>query len=132
MKVAAPAGTSRAPSAPQEGARRRFERTFLDVLGEARPKAVPAGPPPSTRAPSPSPAAGPLARTVEGLVQRVSANEARVDALLDAAARGKTFTPAELIAMQAVVFRYSQAVELLSRGADRLVGAVKQTLGTQV
>lgn len=132
MKVAAPEGASRAPSAARQPARRPFERTFLDMLGEARPKAVPAGPPPTPRAPSPSAAAGPLARAVEGLAQRVGAGEARVDALLDAAARGKTFTPAELIAMQATVFRYSQGVEVLSRGADRLVGAVKQTLGTQV
>jgi hypothetical protein len=136
MKVAAPEGTSRASSSAQQPARRAFERhaerTFLDVLGEARPKAVPAGPPPTPRAPSPSAAAGPLARAVQGLAERVGAGEARVDALLDAAARGKTFTAAELIAMQATVFRYSQAVEVLSRGADRLVGALKQTLGTQV
>jgi len=65
-------------------------------------------------------------------VQRVNTGEARVDALLDAAARGKTFTPGELIALQATVFRYSQTVEVLSRATDKLVGAVKQTLGTQV
>jgi hypothetical protein len=58
--------------------------------------------------------------------------ERRVDALLAAAARGKTFSPSELIALQATVFRYSQAVEVVSRATDKLVGAVKQTLGTQV
>jgi hypothetical protein len=132
MKVAAPGGRSRSSSAPLAPERRPFERTFLDVLGEARPKTMPAGPPPTPRAPSPSAAAGPLARFVESSVARLGAGEARVDALLEAAARGKTFTAAELIAMQATVFRYSQAVEVLSRGADRLVGAMKQTLGTQV
>ena len=30
------------------------------------------------------------------------------------------------------VFRYSQAVEVVSRATDKLVGAVKQTMGTQV
>jgi hypothetical protein len=58
--------------------------------------------------------------------------EKKVDALLEAAARGKTFTPGELLSMQATVARYSQTVEVVSRVADRLVGAVKQTLGTQV
>jgi len=40
--------------------------------------------------------------------------------------------PAELLALQATVFRYSQAVEVVSRATDKLIGAVKQTLGTQV
>jgi hypothetical protein len=131
MKVADLAGTPRAPVASRPNAARTPERSFLALLeglGPARPKNVPAGPPPTPRAPSPSAAAGSLARFVE----RIGSSEARVDALLEAAARGKTFTAAELIAMQATVFRYSQAVEVLSRGADRLVGAVKQTLGTQV
>jgi hypothetical protein len=69
-----------------------------------------------------------LGRALTGAAQ----GEARLDAILEAAARGKTFTPAELLAMQATVFRYSQTVEVVSRATDRLVGAVKQTLGTQV
>lgn len=58
--------------------------------------------------------------------------EQRVDALIAAAGRGRTFSAAELIALQATVFRYSQTIEVISRAADRLVGSVKQTLGTQV
>jgi hypothetical protein len=53
------------------------------------------------------------------------ASERRLDLILDAAARGKTFTPAELLGMQATVFRYSRSVEVLSRATDRLVGTVK-------
>jgi len=41
-------------------------------------------------------------------------------------------TAAELLAMQTTAFRYSQTVEVLSRATDRLVGAIKQTLGTPV
>jgi hypothetical protein len=77
-------------------------------------------------------APSPLARGVGRALAGAAAGEARLDAILEAAARGKTFTPAELLAMQATVFRYSQTVEVLSRATDRLVGAVKQTLGTQV
>ena len=55
-----------------------------------------------------------------------------MDTLLAAAATGKTFSPAELLAMQATVFRYSQAVEVVSRATDKLIGAVKQTMSTQV
>ena len=63
---------------------------------------------------------------------RTVGGERQVDTLLAAAARGKTFSPAELLALQATVFRYSQAVEIVSRATDKLVGAVKQTMGTQV
>jgi hypothetical protein len=66
------------------------------------------------------------------MLERLDGAESRVDALLNAAAKGKTFSPAELIALQADVFRYSQTVEVVSRVADRLVAAIKQTLGTNV
>jgi hypothetical protein len=66
------------------------------------------------------------------MLERVVKAETKIDAVLEAAARGKTFSPTELLALQAAVFRYSQTVEVVSRVADRLVGAIKQTMGTQV
>jgi hypothetical protein len=55
-----------------------------------------------------------------------------VDSLIAAAARGRTFTPAQLLALQAAVSRGAQAIEVVSRAADRLVGTMKQALGTQL
>jgi hypothetical protein len=69
---------------------------------------------------------------VRAALARAVGAEREVDALLEAAARGRSFTPAQLLAMQATVARYAQTVEVVSRVADRLVGALKQTLGTQV
>lgn len=66
------------------------------------------------------------------LVQSAAGAERATDAALAAAARGKTFSPAELLALQTTVFRYSQTVEIVSRATDRLVGAVKQALSTNV
>lgn len=108
------------------------------MLREGR-AASPAPPPPVAPAAKPA-AAKPEVAKPEGTfgpgVARVLTNalggERRLDALLEAAARGRTFTASELLAMQTTVFRYSQTVELLSRATDRLVGAVKQTLGTPV
>jgi hypothetical protein len=96
------------------------------VLDEVSSVAKAPSPPaaPTTPAPTPSPLRAMLERTVGA--------DQQVDALLEAAARGRTFTPAQLLAMQATVARYSQTVEVVSRVADRLVGAVKQTMGTQV
>jgi hypothetical protein len=112
-------------------------RTFTAVLGD---RAVTASAPPAqagTRSTSgarrtPPATASATSGPVRSLVQGTLDGERRVDTLLAAAARGKTFSPSELLALQATVFRYSQAVEVVSRASDKLVGAVKQTLGTQV
>jgi hypothetical protein len=127
---------------------RTSPRAFVEVLGEGAVRASPAlSPPAASPAPRPAPASAPasgleagpasaptspLGRGLSRALANASAGEARLDAILDAAARGKTFKPAELLALQVTVFRYSQTVEVLSRATDRLVGAVKQTLGTQV
>jgi hypothetical protein len=126
------AAPSPPPSPPAHA--RGAPRTFLEVLGEGspRPGRPPAGPPTATAAPTSPSAPSPLARGLTRALAGAAAGEARLDAILDAAARGKTFTATEMLAMQATVFRYSQTVEVLSRATDRLVGAVKQTLGTQV
>jgi hypothetical protein len=69
---------------------------------------------------------------VRVLIERTLRSEKKIDALIASAASGKTFSAGELLALQSTVFRYSQTVEVISRAADRLVGAIKQTLGTQV
>lgn len=112
-------------------------KAFTTVLDEGSPvtplrptaAAAPAkGPSPAAALPKTAPTTSPL----RAMLARTVGAEKQVDALLEAAARGKTFTPAQLLAMQATVARYSQTVEVVSRVADRLVGAVKQTMGTQV
>jgi hypothetical protein len=59
-------------------------------------------------------------------------SETRIDGLIKQAQGGKAFNASELMALQVEVFRYSQTVEVISRTTDKLVGAIKQTLGTQV
>src|SRR5204862_6425537 len=137
----APSGppTPPQPSGPPHGAGRA--RSFTAVLGDrVVPVATPPPPqvPPPARSASaprrklPGPGASAGAAPVRALLERTLGSERQVDSLLAAAARGKTFSPSELLALQATVFRYSQAVEVVSRATDKLVGAVKQTRGTQV
>ena len=45
---------------------------------------------------------------------------------------GAPATPTQLLALQADVLRHAQQLELASRLVDKLAGAVKQTLQTQV
>jgi hypothetical protein len=125
-----------APFSASGPERARPRQTFLQVLERRDERA----PQPSDATTSRSaPLAGP-ARSADAtagaglraLVTRTLRAEDRIDRLIAAAATGKTFSAGQLLALQATAFRYSQTVEVLSRAADRLVGSIKQTLGTQV
>jgi len=134
--VSPPGVSAPAPSAPAGTRAPSASKPFSSVLVEGA-AAGPQAPPTSTAGkpaavPAHPVAPGPPAGPVRAMFQRALGAERQVDALLEAAARGKTFTPAQLLAMQATVARYAQTVEVVSRVADRLVGAVKQTMGTQV
>lgn len=94
----------------------RGPRSFSLILGE-RPV------PPAPSLPG---------RAALGLLTQAADSERAIDGFVRAAASGRTFTPGQLLAAQATVARYAQTVEVVSRATDRLVGAVKQTLGTQV
>jgi hypothetical protein len=133
MRIA-PSSPASKPSAPRAGGRAAPPaRSFIAVLDERvgiAPEAATPGAAKPAVTPPPPPAAPPS--PMRAMLERAVGNEKQIDALLDAAARGKTFKPGELLALQATVARYSQTVEVVSRVADRLVGAVKQTMGTQV
>ncbi len=134
---AAPA-VSAPPPPPNKPTAAGHKRSFTEVLGEqpgAGPVAAARSRPPTLKMEAPKSTAAPKAEAgagVRALLERAVSAENRVDALVRAAASGKTFSPAELLALQASVFRYSQTVEVVSRVADRLVGAIKQTIGTSV
>ena len=130
------AGARDGPKRPGSAARGvAFLRVLEEGMARAHPPSLrPARPPPAARPPPPvraAMAAGP--RTGVGtLVERTMGVERHIDAMVAAAARGRTFSASELLGLQATVFRYSQTIDVLSHTAERLLGALKQTLGTQL
>jgi hypothetical protein len=113
--------------------RRPGSSPFSVVMGEGaaspgrpKPRPTPVDPPAVSMTVSPS------SHPVLGLLARAADSERAIDGVFQAAARGRTFTPGQLLAVQAAVARYAQTVEVVSRGADRVMGAIKQTIGTQV
>jgi hypothetical protein len=66
------------------------------------------------------------------VLDRISAAQKRIDHILDLAQGGKNFTPAELIAMQAHVYRASQELDLAGKVVEKATGGVKQVLQTQL
>ena len=63
---------------------------------------------------------------------RIAAAQARMDRILALAASGRTFSPAELLSLQAGMAEASQTVDLAGKVLDRVSGGVKTLLQTQV
>ncbi len=123
-RIDEPAGPPRFVEVLREGTRPVVRAVTPDAAQVAGAHASPTG-----RA---SPRASPTAGTVRDALVAAVRGEAQLDSLIAAAQQGRTFSPSELLAMQATVFRYSHMVDVVSRATDRLVGGVKQTLTTQV
>jgi hypothetical protein len=111
---------------------------FGKVLSEVGPKPVapPAQQQPPTHAsavqkaaPGKSQVGAPQAVKV---IDQVAGAPKRRDRVRAVAPSGKTFTPAELLAMQAHVYRASQELDLAGKVVEKATGGVKQVLQTQI
>jgi hypothetical protein len=65
-------------------------------------------------------------------LERLRVAQARMDTVLRLAASGRSFRPAELLALQAGIAHASQVLDLSGRVVERVSSAVKQVLQTQV
>jgi hypothetical protein len=69
-----------------------------------------------------------FARVLRGIGQDLNRGEASTRAAIDLMRRGGDLAPGQLIALQAGVYRYSEAVDLVSRLVDRTTSGVKTVL----
>ena len=79
-----------------------------------------------------APPAGHKALAPTRLIDQVAAAQQRMDAVLELAQSGKSFTPAELISLQSQMYRASQELDLAGKVVEKATGGVKQILQTQV
>lgn len=84
----------------------------------------------SPKMPMPAPAPKPPA-AVQAL-KNIEVAQKRLDAMLKAAKSGKTFSPQELLALQAEAYRYSQTLEVAAKVVEHGAQSVKQAVNTQV
>jgi hypothetical protein len=102
----------------------------IPALREARttPLALPptAPPPVSPSKDTPSP----FAQLLRGLGHEVQGSETTVHQAIASARMGE-LKPVDLIALQAGVYRYSEAVDLVSRLVENATGAVKTVIQGQ-
>lgn len=65
-------------------------------------------------------------------LQALERSRNELDAAVAAARGGRTFSPAELLALQSQAHRYGESVELASKVVEQAAQAVKQAVNTQV
>lgn len=111
----APAAAPRAAALSEAAPRRTFREVLHASVGRPSPQAAPA-----------------LPRVALEAARAVEQAQRRLDSVLDAARRGRTFTAQELLALQTVAYRYAQTVDLAARMVEHGAQAVKQAVNTQV
>jgi len=118
-----PASPPVAP-APRPAGTAPATRSFATLLAPRAPAPAPAPAAAGGAAPAPPPPIQALA-TVERA-------QARLEAVLQAARSGRTFTGAELIGLQAEAYRCAQTVDLAAKLVEQGAQSVKQAVNTQV
>ena len=102
----------------------------LRRMFEPAPAAPLAGPGP--RAPSRVGPETPSAPSLPGALRDVEGMRARLDGMLAQARRGRTFSPQELLCLQADAHRFAQTVEVAARAVEHGVQGLRQALNAQV
>jgi len=131
MRIDSSTPLSLPESAPTPGSRPNA-RPFVEVLKE-QSRAAPAVESSAGAVADPAVGkTGPGLEAVKGLLEQATQAEKKMDHRLAEVAKGKVYSPQELIALQVDAFRYSQSVEVVSRVTDKVVGGIKQILSIQV
>ncbi len=73
-----------------------------------------------------------VAPTLPGALRDIEGVRARIDDMLLQARRGRTFSPQELLCLQADSHRYAQTVEFAARAVEHGVQGLRQALNAQV
>lgn len=123
---------SSTPSPGAQGTERRHGATRFAEIAQGHPQWL--GPPGAqvTGGPlRPEPPDG-VGKELGRILGELRQDERRLDSFYRRATRGGQMDLQELLAMQSLVYRYSQRVDVLSKLVERMTSAVRQTLQTQM
>lgn len=108
---------------------------FGAALRAAGAPAAPAPPlpaaPPVPGRPAPS-QPGSAASAVREALHAIERAQRRLDAVLEAGRRGRTFTAQELLVLQAQAYRCAQTLDVASKAVEHAAQSVKQAANTQM
>lgn len=115
---ALPGAAAIGPSATAEPA-----RSFASVMQAA-------GPPPAT--PVSAPAAPAELGPVGKMLSNVAAGHREMDRLIQLASSGRSFSSAQLLGLQARIYRLGNEIDMASKLLEKVTSGVKQAMSTQV
>lgn len=125
-----------AATAPQKSFGKALKAQVAAPAMKPETEPLKAVPPPTDRAVAGTQRVGGAAalKNIEPtkLVDQVAAAQKRMDAVLELAQSGKSFSPAELLSLQTQMYRASQELDLAGKVIEKATGGVKQILQTQV
>jgi hypothetical protein len=103
----------------------RIDRTTESIVPYEVPR--PSAPP----APQVGAASGQFGQLLRGLGHELDHGEALAERAIHGGGPGGGMSPSALLALQAGIYRYSEAVDLVTKLVDRATQAVKTTLQNQ-
>ncbi|MDP1921535.1 MAG: ATP-dependent helicase HrpB [Myxococcales bacterium] len=122
-------GQAHGPSQPQ-----RIENSPIPAQQQTQARALEKAAPCKAEAVSTTKvgASGESKQVAGKMLDQVQAAQSRMDHILQLAESGKAFSPAELLSLQAHVYRASQELDLAGKVVEKATNGVKQVLQTQV
>lgn len=114
-------------SAATEGAQ-PSGKSFAEVLQQGPPQVEQT--PEVTPVEAPEQVAEPAA--LDAYIEGILGDESRISELLESSMRGDALGPQEMLQMQALIYSYSQKVELTTKVVEKATGGIKQVMNTQV
>lgn len=74
----------------------------------------------------------PLANGLQRVMEDVMQGQNKLEQIINISLSGRNFSSAELLALQAGVYRFTQELELTSKVIEKGTSTIKQTMNTQV
>lgn len=77
-------------------------------------------------------AEGPASTRLRDFINGVQGDETRLDKMMSKSMSGAEMSPQELLQMQALIYNYSQKIELATKAVSNAGSGMKQIMNTQV
>jgi hypothetical protein len=113
------------PQVPKQG-ESRFDAVLANKAQAPRP------PEPARQVESVAKAERPTLNLVSRVVSELEQGQLRLDRLIDAGVSGRRFSNAELLSLQASMYKYTLELDLTSKVVEKATSGLKDVVKTQV
>jgi hypothetical protein len=105
--------------------------SFQEVLSDVQTREAEKASPVAEVEPA-AQAEGPAATRLRDFLDQLRTDETRLDRMMSKSMSGAEMSPQDLLQMQALIYSYSQKVEIVSKAVSSASSGMKQMMNTQV